>query len=628
MQFTGTFKPHPKGFGFVQTTEGLGIFVAPKMAKRFFHFDIVQVEAEQDEQERWSAQALTLVEPGLRRIAGTIERHDDALWVVPELSMLPKFPVYSGETMVAKHGDKVVAEALGTPGGWAMELRANIGPATGKNWESEIGLALHNIPTDTWQAPVKKANVDGYVDMQHLDMVTIDSATTTDVDDAVLVQETADGFRLYVGIADASNYVEPGSDLDKYAFDRATTLYFAQQVHAMLPRAISSQAGSLLPGEARPVLLAEINISKQGEFQGVDVKKALIRSRAKLSYDEVTQAVEQRSVNEPHAQQGVIDALHNLYLLLLERRVARGSLPIRSGDYDYELNALGRPENITFSGWHVAYGMIEECMLAANTGVAQWLIDRNIPCLYRHHKGPDDAAWASSRAYLESLGLGDIAVEPSPLQLQRLVETAQGIGEEFGVSNAIRSAMRPATYQVDRPSHFSLAYDCYTHFTSPLRRYADLTVHRVVKRVLDNLTPYTAEELEPIAAQCTMADKRAKKATREEAKRLRVEFAEKFAGQTVEMQVTGGNASGWFVKSETPPLEAFAVVSPRSGWSWDPLTQRAVHEEKEAVRLGQKVDVLIQGIDLNKVRINSVPTCAIAPAPTDLSVTQAAENRP
>lgn len=627
MQFTGTFKPHPKGFGFVQTVEGLGIFVAPKLAKRFFHFDVVQAEAEQAEDERWSAQSLTLVEPGMRRIAGTIERHDDALWVVPELSMLPKFPVYAGETMPATHGDKVVAEALATPAGWAMELKANIGPATGKNWESEIGIALHGIPTDNWVAPVKQADLSGYADMQHLPMVTIDSESTTDVDDAVFVEETSNGFTLYVGIADASSYVEEGSDLDKYAFERATTVYFAQQIHSMLPRSISSKAGSLLPDEPRPVLLAQVNISKQGEFQSVDVKKAMIRSRAKLSYTEVTNAVEHRGIDDAHPQQSTIDALHQLYLVLLERRVARGSLPIRSGDYDYELNENGRPVSIEFSPWHVSYGMIEECMLAANTGVAQWLIDRNIPCLYRHHKGPDDAAWATSRAYLESLGLGDIAVAPTPLQLQRLVESASSIGEEFGVSNAIRSAMRPATYQVDRPAHFSLAYDCYTHFTSPLRRYADMTVHRVVKRVLDGLTPYTAEELEPVAAQCTMADKRAKKSTREEAKRLRVEFAEQFAGQTIKMQVTGGNSSGWFVKSEMPPLEAFAVVSPRSGWTWDALTQRAVHEEKDAVRLGQEVDVLIQGIDLNKVRINSVPTCAMAPAPTE-SVAQTPENRP
>ena len=627
MLFTGTFKPHPKGFGFVQTVEGLGIFVAPKIAKRFFHFDVVQVEAEQADDDRWSASALTLIEAGMRRIAGTIERHDDTYWVVPELSMLPKFPVYAGETMASKHGDKVVAEALATPAGWAMELRANIGPATSKNWESEIGIALHNIPTDTWAAPVKLADVEGYADMLHLDMVTIDSESTTDVDDAVLVEENDLGFDLYVGIADASNYVEPGSDLDKYAFDRATTLYFAQQVHSMLPRSISSKAGSLLPGESRPVLLAHVKISKQGGFVDVSVQKAMIRSRAKLSYNEVTKAVEHRGINDPHPQQETIDALHKLYLVLLERRVARGSLPIRSGDYEYDLNAQGRPETIKFKPWHVSYGMIEECMLAANTGVAQWLLDRNIPCLYRHHKGPDDTAWGSSRVYLESLGLGDIAVEPTPLQLQQLVDNATTIGEEFGVSNAIRSAMRPATYQVDKPSHFSLAYDCYTHFTSPLRRYADLTVHRQLKRVLDGLTPYTAAELEPVAAQCTMADKRAKKATREEAKRLRVEFAEQIAGQTVKMQVTGGNASGWFVKSETPPLEAFAMVSPRSGWSWNPMTQRAEHAEKEHVRLGQEIDVLIQGIDLNKVRINSVPTCALAPALSE-SIAQTPENRP
>ena len=254
MQFTGTFKPHPKGFGFVQTVEGLGIFVAPKIAKRFFHFDVVQVEAEQAEDDRWSASSLTLVEAGMRRIAGTIERDNGTFWVVPELSMLPKFPVYAGETMLSKHGDKVVAEALATPAGWAMELRANIGPADGKNWESEIGIALHNIPKDTWDAPVKLADVEGYADMLHLDMVTIDSESTTDVDDAVLVKETDTGFDLYVGIADASNYVEPGSRLDQYAFERATTLYFAQQVHSMLPRSISSKAGSnaywssLLPG--------------------------------------------------------------------------------------------------------------------------------------------------------------------------------------------------------------------------------------------------------------------------------------------------------------------------------------------------------------------------------------------
>ena len=628
MQFTGTFKPHPKGFGFVQTVEGLGIFVAPKIAKRFFHFDVVQVDAEQAADDRWSASSLTLIEPGMRRIAGTIEQQDNTFWVVPELSMLPKFPVYAGETMISKHGDKVVAEALATPAGWAMELRTNIGPATGKNWESEIGIALHSIPTDTWSAPVKLADVGGYADRLNLEMVTIDSESTTDVDDAVWVKEDEKGFDLYVGIADASNYVEPGSDLDKYAFDRATTLYFAQQVHSMLPRTISSKAGSLLPGEPRPVLLAHVRISQQGEFKSVNVQKAMIRSRAKLSYNEVTKAVEHRGIDEPHAQQATIDALHKLYLVLLERRVARGSMPIRSGDYDYDLNEQGRPESIKFSPWHVSYGMIEECMLAANTGVAQWLIDRNIPCLYRHHEGPDDSAWLSSRGYLESLGLGDIALEPTPLQLQRLMESAENIGEEFGVSNAIRSAMRPATYQVDRPSHFSLAYDCYTHFTSPLRRYADLTVHRVVKRVLDGLTPYTAAELEPIAAQCTMADKRAKKATREEAKRLRVEFAEQFSGQTIKMQVTGGNSSGWFVKSETPPLEAFAMVAPRSGWSWDPMTQRAVHSEKGVVRLGQEIEILIQGIDLNKVRINSVPTCALALTIVESIVSQAPENRP
>lgn len=612
MQFTGTFKPHTKGFGFVQTVEGVSIFVPPKMARRFFYFDVVEVEAEQDESERWSAQSLNLVEKGMRRIAGTIEHQDNAFWVIPELSMLPRFPVYAQDTTVLNAGDKVIAEALATPSGWAMELRSNIGPATSKNWESILSTQLYDIPTMEWNEPVAAPDLSGYADMTHLPMVTIDSALTTDVDDAVLVKKTEDGFILYVGIADASAYVREGSDLDKHAFERATTVYFAQQVHPMLPRTISSQAGSLLPGQVRPVLMATMHISKKGELLNTEVLKAVIKSHAKLSYEEVTKAVEHESVEEPHAQQETINALHGLYLVLLERRVARGSMPIRSGDYHFDLDDSGRPRAIEFEPWHIAYGMIEESMLAANMAVAQWLIKQEIPCLYRHHKGPDNSAWTSSRMYLEALGLGEIAQVPTPLQLQQLMENATGIGEEFGVSNAIRSAMRPATYQVDQPSHYSLAYESYTHFTSPLRRYADLTVHRVIKRVLNGEPRLDVDELQRVALQCTAADKRAKKATREEAKRLRVEFAVNWEGQTVPMQLTGGNSAGWFLKSETPPIETFSVISPRSGWKWDPLSQRAVNEE-QTIRLGEMVDVQIQGIDLAKVRVQSLPTCVVIP---------------
>lgn len=613
MQFSGTFKPHPKGFGFVQAVEGPSIFVPPKLARRFFYFDTVQVEAVQDESARWSAQSLTLLEPGARRIAGTVEHHDNAFWVVPELPVLPRFAVYAQNTMKINPGDKVVAEALGTSAGWVMEIRDNVGPATTKNWESELSMKLYAIPNDPWLAPPPMPVINDYANMEHLAMVTIDSESTTDVDDAVFVQEKDNGFVLHVAIADASAYVVEGSDLDAYAFERATTVYMTQRVIPMLPRSISSNAGSLLPGKTRPVILVSLDISDQGLIQETNVQKATIRSRAKLSYDEVTKAVEQRSLAEPHAHQSTIDAMHRLYLVLLEKRVSRGSVPIRSGDYDYKLDSDGRPASIVFSPWQISDGMVEECMLAANTAVAQWLIEKGVPCLYRHHTGPDNVAWETKRSYFEALGLGTVEDKPSAIVLQKLLDDASGIGEEFGVSNAIRSMMRPATYQVDEPSHYSLAYECYTHFTSPLRRLADLTVHRVIKRVLDELPLYTVEELQPIADQCTAADKRSKKASREEAKRLHVQFAAQWVGQVVPMQVTGGNSAGWFLKSENPPIETFTVVPPKAGWIWDPLTQRAAHETHGSIRMGDILEVSIDAVDMNKVRLQTRPLCVQVP---------------
>ena len=607
MEFQGVFKPNPRGFGFVNT-DTHGIYVHPRIAKRFFYFDIVAGVAESSGDEKWSCVSATLVEEGTRRIAGTVRFDNGAPWVVPEMSVLPAFPVYAQDPAVLQSGDKVVARALHTPQGWAMEVETIIGNASTPFWESQLSIALHRIPTKVWNEGVEGRDISSYEDLTSLPFCTIDAASTQDIDDAVLALRTPTGFRLHVAIADASGYVREGSHLDAYAKERATTLYFEQKVYPMLPRSVSDEAGSLRPDVERPALVCTIDILSDGAIAKVDVVRARIRSRAKLTYNAVTAFVERSENSIPEAMQESVTTLHALYETLLSKRIARGSQPIRSGDYAFRLNEDGKPVSIEFKPWHVAYGMIEEAMLCANTGVASWLISRKVPGLYRHHKGPEAQAWAMARPYLESLAMGPIPVEPTPSFLMELSSWAEANGELFGVTNAILSAMRPASYQVVLPSHFGLAYEHYTHFTSPLRRYADLTVHRALHRALDGVAPYSEEELVAIAAQCTMADARAKKATREEAKRLKAEYAMAFIGQTHPLQLTGGNAAGWFLKSETPPIETFAPMNGEGSlWTWDPVAQRANHPEHGELRLGAVIPCNIQGIDMARLRIEVTP---------------------
>ena len=615
MEFKGLFKPNPRGFGFVNT-DTHGIYVHPRIAKRFFYFDILSGVAESNGDGKWSCVSAKLVEEGARRIAGTIRFENGAPMVVPEISALPAFPVYAQDLTVLQSGDKVVATALQTPQGWAMEVEHVIGNESTPFWESLLSMAMHRIPAEAWNEAVIRNDVPEYEDWTHLPFCTIDAASTQDIDDAVLPVRTENGYRLHVAIADASSYVREGSLLDAYAKERGTTVYFEQRVLPMLPRSVSDEAGSLKPDVNRPAMVCTVDLDSKGSILEVSIVRAWIRSRAKLTYDSVTAFVGGQVDAIPETVRDSISTLHALYETLLEKRVARGSQPIRSGDYSFRLDAQGKPVSIQFKPWHIAYGMIEEAMLCANTGVAGWLISRNVPALYRHHKGPEQQAWEASRPYLESLGMGPIPTEPTPAFLMELSAWAAANGEDLGVTNAILSAMRPASYQVSLPSHFGLAYEHYTHFSSPLRRYADLTVHRILHRVLDGEAPYSVEQVQHIAEQCTLADARAKKATREEAKRLRAEYARTFVNETHTLRLTGGNTAGWFLKSEDPPIETFAPMNTEgSAWEWDSVTQRASHPEYGTVRLGTDIPCRIRGVDMERLRIDAVPVFPLNAVP-------------
>jgi len=596
----GIFKPHPKGFGFIQDSQRRSVFVSPSLACNFFYLDTVGFRLEVDQYNRFSAHDLYLVEPGLRTIAGTVEQDSSGLWVVPEVSTLPRFEVYTNTTLVPQAGDKVVAKAFRAPRRWVMDVTSIIGNELTPFWESQLSVKLHNIPTEVLDFPVSTLDTIQYRDLRDLSFVTIDSEFTQDIDDAVFVRERegGNGWILYVAIADASSYVPEGSKLDSCAFERGTTVYFAHGSYPMLPHSISSQAGSLLPGLERRALVCEMIIGPSGVIEGVDVYGAIVQSHGRFSYEQVSEYVTNSLVGDS----SMLFILHDLYLHLLEQRVMRCSTPIRSGDYKFEFDDKGRAVNIVYRPWHVAYGMIEECMLAANTSVASWLMQRNVPCLYRHHRGPDVNSLSSFASYFEQLGIGPFDTELSASDVQQAISIASQQGHAFSAANVFRSAMRPASYRVGQTQHHGLSYEYYTHFTSPLRRYADLTVHRCVKRILAGFENYSLSELELIAAKCTALDMRAKKAKVEEVKRLKAWYAQKLIGQKIEVSITGGNNAGFFVQSLDPPLDTFVVAS-NFGWTWDASRQCSTHAVHGVLSIGDKVFISIESVDMQRLRV-------------------------
>lgn len=618
--FQGTFKAHPKGFGFLTADSGESIFIPPKLARKAFSLDILEVTATEDETtNRWAADNIKIVVETYRRLAGTIAKMDDGNFqFIPEISILQPLPLYAQEDNLrdVEDGDKVVVDLLQTPNGWATLVDVNLKRNT-LNTASELSIHQYKIPTQSSAVAVmEQDDTANRVDLTGLNFVTIDSASTRDIDDAIYATKLDNNlYKLYVAIADASLFIKEGSNADLEALHKGTTVYFQQNVYPMLPHSISSEAGSLWPNQNKPTLVCEMNISSKGEIMSTSLYEATIRSCAKLTYEEVTDCIEKET---PHPQQKEIQAIYELYSRLLNHRLDRGATPIRSGDFRFELDEQGLPIASEWRQWQLSNGMVEECMLAANTAVAHWLQDNNLPGIYRHHKGPDLAEWASQKPFLEALGL-TVSDIPTLKDIQKLVKSSEDMGEAYGVENAIRATMRPAIYTAASASHYSLAYDAYLHFTSPLRRYSDLTIHRIIKNHLHGKPNYSEEQLQSIAEECTAKDLRAKRATRDEMKRLKVEYAKRMTGQEIDWQISGGNHVGWFLKAVGMPLDTFVPLTDKK-WVWNPVYQRAEHPDLGIKKQGDVVKATIQNINDTKLKINCAltdPTLA-PPAPAEM----------
>ena len=537
--------------------------------------------------------------PANERAAGRIvptDRRAKAEWIVP-----------TGEAGGAEPDEIVLAEPLphGRLGLKPARVIERLGRMGDARSVSLIAIATHDIPhvfppeAEAEAEAARAAPLDRREDLRAVPLVTIDGADARDFDDAVFAEPDPDhpgGFRLLVAIADVAHYVRPGSALDRTARERGNSVYFPDRVVPMLPEALSNGWCSLRPEEERGCLFAELRIDATGRKTAHRFGRGLMRSAARLTYEQVQQA--QDGVTRLDLPAGLLDHLYAAFRALLAARIARGTLDLDLPERQVILHPNGRVADVRARPRLDSHRLIEEFMVLANVAAAEELGRHRAPCLYRVHAPPSAEKLEDLRSFLHGIGIslppGD---QVHPRDLDRVLLQVAGTDESLLVNEVVLRSQSQAAYSPDNIGHFGLALSAYAHFTSPIRRYADLLVHRALVRALrlgpDGLEPDAGAGFEDTGAHITATERRAQAAERDAIDRYLAAFMADRVGQSFAARVSGVTRFGLFV---TVGENGASGIVPRSAlpddlWHHDAREQSLSGRHTRLVfRLGQAVE--------------------------------------
>ncbi|MBP6344344.1 MAG: ribonuclease R [Neisseriaceae bacterium] len=615
---------HKDGFGFAVplTPTGEGDFVLYERQMRgLMHGDIVTVRpAGLDRRGRREGRVLDIVQRAHSEVVGRLYFDRGVYGVAPEDKRLTQDIILTpGGERQAEDGQVVVVEMISYPEanrpgiGQVKEILGDYGDS---GMEIEIAVRKHHLPHEfsaeclaaTKKIPkaVRKLDLKGREDLRDLPLVTIDGETARDFDDAVYAAKNADGYRLVVAIADVSHYVTPGNGLDADAEERGTSVYFPRRVIPMLPEALSNGICSLNPEVDRLCMVCDIQFDREGMMKSYRFYPAVMNSKARLTYTQVWDWIE---AGTEHSLKTEIDTLYGLFKLLLRNRHARGAMEFESTETQMIFNDDGKIERIVPVVRNEAHRLIEECMLAANVCAAQFLLEHKHPALYRSHLGPNPEKLAALREQLAltglSLGGGD---DPKPKDYAKLFEQFKGRPDQSVLQVMMLRSMQQAIYEPKNEGHFGLAYEAYTHFTSPIRRYPDLTVHRAIKAVLKG-EQYKPKSWQSLGVHCSMAERRADDASRDVENWLKTYYMKDKVGEVFEGTITGMAQFGLFVTLDDIYVEGMVHISDlgQDYFNYRPEIM-AIEGERTKVRfsLSSKVVVKVAKADLDTSRIDLV----------------------
>lgn len=622
----GRLRVHPDGFGFVTTEEGKTIFIPPKRLEKALDGDIVLVRIERTTKKGPEGRVIKVLERPRKHIVGYLVRRNKFYFVEPEDRRLP-FEIFIPKKRrgKAKEGHIVVAKILeptsefGVPLGEVIKDLGDPESLETHTWATiftydlpydfseEVKKELEKIPDE-----VRDEDKNGRVDLRELPLVTIDGENARDFDDAVCVKKYSRGYRLWVAIADVAHYVKKDSFLDREAYLRGTSVYFPNMVLPMFPEKLSNNLCSLNPHVDRLAMVVEIDYTPKGKVRSKKFYEAVIRSHARLTYTEVKEmfvdqnetVIKKYSTLYPMLK----DALE-LAQILREKRLARGSLDFDLPEPEIVLNFEGKIENIVKRERNIAHMMIEDFMISANEAVAEYLTELSYPFLYRVHEVPD---LNKVKELLEYLPLGNIEIdfpeEPTPKFFQELLKLTENHRLSYLYHHMLLRSLKQAKYSPNNVGHFGLASTCYCHFTSPIRRYPDLVVHRALKRALRNQKPpYKIDELEEMGKHLSQRERIAEEAEREIFKKFQAFFMRDKTGEIYSGIISGVTAFGFFVDLEEYLVSGVVRVVdlPDDYYVLDEKGISLIGKRTGKIfQIGQKVKVKVKEVDLRRYQIN------------------------
>jgi len=588
-----------------------------------------------DRRGRKEVRIVRVLEARKKQLVGRFFLESGIGFVVPDDSRITQDILIPDEhRQGARMGQVVVVElferkaSFNRPIGKITEI---LGDNLAPGMEIEIALRNHDIPHvwgDAVEKQIRHFNEDvpeeakkGRVDLRNLPLVTIDGESARDFDDAVFAQKEPNGWRLWVAIADVSYYVRPKTALDLEAANRGNSVYFPNRVIPMLPEVLSNGLCSLNPQVDRLCLVAEMTVSEQGELTSYEFYEAVMNSHARLTYTKVWKMLEgDEALRERYAPLVPhIEELYRLYNALAEARQKRGAIEFETVENQFIFNPQGRIERIEPLVRNDAHKLIEECMILANIASARFVEEANEPALFRIHDKPSEEKLTSFKTFIRECGLmWNVGLDPTPKDYAALIEQLEGRPDRELIQTMLLRSLKQAVYAADNVGHFGLALTEYAHFTSPIRRYPDLLLHRAIKYLIEkgkgntrNYTEgggyhYKLDDIDQFGDKCSATERRADEATREVADWLKCEFMQDHLGEEFEGVVSSVTGFGLFVKLDELLIDGLVHISTLKNdyYHFDADRQRLVGGSGIIYRLGDKVKVRVINVNLDEKKID------------------------
>ena len=629
---------HREGFGFLQVEGKKDDFFIPNVQmQKVMHGDYVLAQPNGfDRKGRPEVRIVRVLEANKKQIVGRFFIEQGIGYVMPDDSRITRdILIPDNARLGARMGQVVVVELHSRTAPFFQpigKITEVLGDNMAKGMEVEIAIRKHDIPHSfpsavekqlkKWAEDVPEEAKRGRVDLRDLPLVTIDGEDARDFDDAVFCQKQGKGWKLWVAIADVSYYVRPKSALDTEAYNRGNSVYFPNRVVPMLPKKLSNGLCSLNPQVDRLCMVCEMTISAKGKMTDYQFYEAVMNSHARLTYNKVAKILEKDTALceryaslVPHLQD-----LHDMYQALVKARQQRGAIEFETIESKFIFNALGRIERIEPAVRNDAHKIIEECMILANIASANFMAKHQEPALYRIHAVPNEEKLTAFRSFLAECGLSlSGGNKPTPTDYAQLLEQIKPRPDHELIQTMLLRSMSQAVYSADNIGHFGLALEEYAHFTSPIRRYPDLTLHRGIKYLLAKQKGskrkttdtggyhYQLEEIDGFGAHCSSTERRADDATREVADWLKCEYMQDHVGEEFDGVISSVTGFGFFVRLNDLFIDGLVHISGLANdyYLFDMPKQRLIGENSGMIfRLGDAVKVRVEAVSLEQKQID------------------------